>query len=58
MSLPSYMSALQQDFPQAVVSQFHGQTRLCIPSGELPTLLMALKQRYEFDMLIDVTCVD
>jgi NADH-quinone oxidoreductase subunit C len=58
MNLPSYMSAVQQDFPNAVVSQFHGQTRLRIPAEELQTLLATLKQRYEFDMLIDVTCVD
>ncbi|MCE9552697.1 MAG: NADH-quinone oxidoreductase subunit C [Planctomycetes bacterium] len=58
MNLPSYMNALQQDFPQAVVSQFRGQIRMRIPSDELEQLLTALKQRYEFDMLIDVTCVD
>jgi len=58
MNLPSYISALQQDFPDAAVSQFHGQMRLRIPADQLQTLLTALKQRYEFDMLIDVTCVD
>jgi NADH-quinone oxidoreductase subunit C len=58
MNLPSYISALQQDFPNAVPSEFRGQIRLRIPSDELQLLLTALKQRYEFDMLIDVTCVD
>lgn len=58
MNLPSYMNALQQDFPHAVASQFHGQTRLQIPADELQNLLIVLRQHYEFDMLIDVTCVD
>ena len=58
MSLPAYMSALQQEFPQAAPSEFRGQIRLRILPEELHALLTALKQRYDFDMLVDVTCVD
>lgn len=58
MNFPSYMSALQQDFPHAVPSEFRGQIRLRTASDELQVLFTALKQRYEFDMLVDITCVD
>jgi len=58
MILPSYLLALKQDFLSATTSEYIGQLRLRIPADELQSLLTALKQRYEFDMLIDITCVD
>jgi NADH-quinone oxidoreductase subunit C len=56
--MPAYMSALKEEFPRGTESEFRGQIRFRIPPEQLHSLLSVLRHRYDFDMLIDVTCVD
>ncbi len=55
---PATIAALKDAFPELVVSEFRGQTRVVIPRTHLFSLLQKLKNEFGFDMLVDVTCVD
>jgi NADH-quinone oxidoreductase subunit C len=49
---------LGAQFPRLSTSTFRAQTRLVVPRDELLELLRLLKERFGFDMLVDLTCVD
>jgi len=46
------------DFPSATTSEFRGQTRVVVPVESLLDVLKTLKEKFGFDLLVDVTCVD
>jgi NADH-quinone oxidoreductase subunit C len=52
------LGRLQQQFTQLAVSTFRGAVRLVVERPEAWNLLLALKQDFDFDLLIDITCVD
>jgi NADH-quinone oxidoreductase subunit C len=54
MTLPS----LNAIFPNLSASEFRGQTRLIAPADSLFNVLKTLKEKYGFDLLVDITCVD
>jgi len=56
--LADALAILQQAFPDLTHSEFRGQTRVVVPRQQLHALLAALKERFGFDLLVDVTCVD
>ncbi|MBN1910164.1 MAG: NADH-quinone oxidoreductase subunit C [Pirellulales bacterium] len=45
-------------FPGLAVSEFRGQVRLVAPPDQVHDVLESLKERFGFDFLADVTCVD
>jgi NADH-quinone oxidoreductase subunit C len=45
-------------FPDLVASEFRGQTRVVASVDGLLDVLQTLKERFGFDLLVDVTCVD
>ena len=45
-------------FPDAVFSQFRGDTRVVVPRERIYEVLQLLKEKLGFDLLIDLTCVD
>jgi NADH-quinone oxidoreductase subunit C len=49
---------LKAVYPTLAFSEFRGQTRIVVPVEMLFELLKALKERWSFDLLVDVTCVD
>jgi len=52
------IDALKTRFPGLTASEFRGQTRIVVPVELLHKTLLAFKEEYGFDMLVDVTCVD
>ncbi|HEY6564675.1 MAG TPA: NADH-quinone oxidoreductase subunit C, partial [Pirellulaceae bacterium] len=52
------LDALQARFEGLQGDEFRGQSRIAVPRGVLYDVLLALKQDDEFDLLIDITCVD
>jgi NADH-quinone oxidoreductase subunit C len=49
---------LQTAFSGLVTSEFRGQTRVAVPVERLFEVLETLKEKFGFDLLVDVTCVD
>jgi len=45
-------------FPDAVFSEFRGDTRVVVPRERIYEVLQLLKEKLGFDLLIDLTCVD
>ena len=45
-------------FPDLPTSEFRGQRRIVVPVGRLFDVLKTLKEKFGFDLLVDVTCVD
>ena len=45
-------------FPSLTASEFRGQMRIVATVESLVEVLWTLKERFGFDMLVDVTCVD
>ena len=45
-------------FPGSVASEFRGQRRLVVPVESLFEAIQTLKDKYGFDYLVDITCVD
>jgi NADH-quinone oxidoreductase subunit C len=52
------IGALKSAYPTLVISEFRGQTRVVVPAGLLYEVLKALKDKWSFDLLVDITCVD
>lgn len=52
------MDQLMAVFPMLTVSEFRGQTRIVAPVEALVDVLQSLKDRFGFDLLVDLTCVD
>ena len=50
--------ALTEAFPGVVASQFRGQDRVVAPAAAIYPVLQALKEKWGFDLLVDLTCVD
>ena len=49
---------LQHRFPSVSADTFRGSTRLKVSAATLTDVLLALKQDWGFDLLVDITCVD
>jgi NADH-quinone oxidoreductase subunit C len=49
---------IERGFPGLVASEFRGQTRVVVPVESLLEVLRGLKEKFGFDLLVDVTCVD
>jgi NADH-quinone oxidoreductase subunit C len=54
---PEVLADLQHRF-QSEVSEFRGQSRAIVPAGALRAALARLRDGHQFDMLVDITCVD
>jgi len=58
MTDPVKIAALKEAFPDLLVSEFRGQTRVVVSRAAVYEVLEKLKQQFGFDLLVDVTCVD
>jgi NADH-quinone oxidoreductase subunit C len=52
------INALKNAYPALAISEFRGQTRVVVPGESLYEVLRALKEKWRFDFLVDLTCVD
>ncbi len=52
------VEALQKEFPGLPWSEFRGQIRVCVPREKIFEVLRTLKEKHNFDMLADLSCVD
>lgn len=52
------MRLLKADFQGCPATEFRGQTRIVLPSDRMFDALQWLKDEREFDLLVDITCVD
>lgn len=52
------IAEIKARFAASETSEFRDQTRLTIPRDQLSDLLLALRQDFSFDLLVDITCVD
>jgi NADH-quinone oxidoreductase subunit C len=52
------IAALKDKFPDLAMSEFRGQTRVVVPRQAIYEFLAALKSQLDFDLLVDVSCVD
>ena len=58
MAEQTTIDALKAAYPALSLSEFRGQTRVIVPVELLYKVLKALKEKWSFDLLVDVTCVD
>ncbi|MCC6123722.1 MAG: NADH-quinone oxidoreductase subunit C [Pirellulales bacterium] len=58
MTTSQTISELKKAFPALEFSEFRGETRAVAPVESLFDVLKDLKERLDFDMLVDITCVD
>jgi NADH-quinone oxidoreductase subunit C len=58
MATQNTIDALQHAFSGLTVSEFRGQTRVVVPQESLYATLALLKEQLNFDLLVDLTCVD
>jgi NADH-quinone oxidoreductase subunit C len=56
--IDTVLSALRAKFGNLTSSEFRGQTRVVVPVEKLQAAMEMLKNEQQFDLLIDVTCVD
>ncbi|MFM7846631.1 MAG: NADH-quinone oxidoreductase subunit C [Planctomycetota bacterium] len=52
------LEQLSARWPALARSEFRGQQRVVVPRESLAECMAALRNEYQFDLLIDVTCVD
>jgi NADH-quinone oxidoreductase subunit C len=52
------IEALKAAYPMLAISEFRRQTRVVAPVEILYQVLKWLKEKWSFDLLVDVTCVD
>ena len=52
------VDSLRACFDDVVVSEFRGQTRVVVSADSLFDVMKFLKERHDFDYLVDITCVD
>jgi len=55
---PATLDALKAAFPTVSASEFRGQVRVVLPQAELYDALEFLRDDREFELLVDITCVD
>lgn len=55
---PETLAALASALGPLPSSEFRGQTRLVVPREKLRAAMSILKEERQFDLLVDVTCVD
>jgi NADH-quinone oxidoreductase subunit C len=58
MAEQTTIDALKASYPTMAISEFRGQTRVIASADMLYGLLKALKEIWNFDLLVDITCVD
>ncbi|MGD0654762.1 MAG: NADH-quinone oxidoreductase subunit C [Thermoguttaceae bacterium] len=58
MAEQATIDALKAAYPVLTFSEFRGQTRVVVPADPLYEVLKALKEKWGFDLLVDITCVD
>lgn len=52
------MQALRSALGELPQSEFRGDTRVVLPAHQLKTAVAILRDERQFDLLVDVTCVD
>jgi NADH-quinone oxidoreductase subunit C len=52
------LTAIQSRFPDAALSQFRGQSRFVVGPSVMVDYFAFLRNNLDFDMLVDITCVD
>ena len=58
MIQPASLEALKAAFPNTTVNEFRDQTRAVAPQAEIYDALEFLRDDREFELLVDITCVD
>jgi NADH-quinone oxidoreductase subunit C len=58
MTEPETIQLLKEAFAGLAASDFRGQTRVVVPKEIVHEVLKTLKDRFGFDLLLDITCVD
>lgn len=58
MVRPETLAQIEQAFSGLARSDFRGQTRLVVPRDRLAEVQRFLRESCQFDLLVDVTCVD
>lgn len=58
MIRPETTNALASAYPELQFSEFREQTRVVVPRERLTAVWSILRDQRDFDMLVDVTCVD
>ena len=58
MTDPQTVATLTTAFPEAQASEFRGDTRVVVPSQSIYAALELLRRQRQFDLLVDITCVD
>lgn len=54
----SVLDALRERLPSWETSEFRGATRVTVPADALYASLQFLRDEQQFDLLVDITCVD
>ncbi len=57
-ALPETINALKASFGELPTSVFRGEMRVVVPKDRLLDVMRLLKEVRQFDLLVDVTCVD
>ncbi|GIW93014.1 MAG: hypothetical protein KatS3mg110_1055 [Pirellulaceae bacterium] len=57
-SCPQVVAALGARFDDIQASEFRGQTRVVVPRDSFLAVMRFLRDEQQFDMLVDITCVD
>jgi len=52
------VDALRAAFGDLPASEFRGTTRVVVPAEKIYDVLKLLKEKHQFDLLVDITCVD
>ncbi len=58
MPIEETVNDLRTAFGDLPVSEFRGATRVVVPAEKIYDVLKLLKEKHEFDLLVDITCVD
>lgn len=58
MATQATLTSLGQAFPGVTASEFRGQSRVRVPVEALSQVMRWLRDEREFNLLVDVTCVD
>jgi NADH-quinone oxidoreductase subunit C len=58
MADPATIDAIKSLAADAAVSEYRDQTRVVVPIDSLMAVMEMLRHRRQFDLLVDVTCVD
>jgi NADH-quinone oxidoreductase subunit C len=58
MIQPQTIAAISTDFPSIAWSEFRCDSRAVVARDELYAVLKTLRGQHQFDLLVDITCVD